>query len=257
MAIFASSSSHIYRRSTGEQLKGAGGLHVYLIIDDGRHAPRITDAIFQATFRAYGFALITKSGAIYPRSLVDRSVPQPERLIFEAGVILSDGLEQRRGAPYLIPGGRLAVATVPAAPEYKVWRETDPIWIGCKIAAEPEAAQVRETWIAERLASGKGSVATLKRALTERTLADDFQVSMPDGSLVSVAMIQASMCTFEGMQIPDPLDGGYRDGALVAVIFPWGIHSMAHGGYSLRFVDEISDAENEPFIYELDEVEDD
>jgi hypothetical protein len=53
MAIFASSSSHIYRRSTGEQLKGAGGLHVYLIIDDGRHAPRITDAIFQATFRAY------------------------------------------------------------------------------------------------------------------------------------------------------------------------------------------------------------
>jgi hypothetical protein len=79
---------------------------------------------------------------------------------------------------------------------------------------------------------------------------------MPDGSLVSVAMIQASMCTFEGMQIPDPLDGGYRDGALVAVIFPWGIHSMAHGGYSLRFVDEIFDAENEPFIYELDEVED-
>ena len=257
MAIFDSSSSHIYRRSTGEELKGAGGLHVYLIVDDGRQAPRVTDAIFEATFNQYGFALITKSGAIYPRSLVDRSVPQPERLLFEAGVILSDDLEQRRGESCLIPGARLAVATVPTCPDYKSWRETDPLWLQRKHDAEPEATRVREAWITERLASGKISVATLKRALFEQTLADDFQVTMPGGKLISVAAIQANMHDFDGVQIPDPLEPDYRDGSLCAVIFPWGIHSMAHGGYSLHFADEVLELDNEPFVYELDEDEND
>jgi hypothetical protein len=86
--ITASATSHIYDSGTGRCLKGPGGLHAYFIIDAARAAPKAVDAIFQATFGRFGYAMISKSGAISPRTLIDRCSPQPERLLFEAGALL-------------------------------------------------------------------------------------------------------------------------------------------------------------------------
>jgi hypothetical protein len=64
-----------------------------VLIDQAREIPRAVDAIFQASFARYGYALITKSGVIFPRTLVDRCSPQPERLLFECGAVLTDDLD--------------------------------------------------------------------------------------------------------------------------------------------------------------------
>jgi hypothetical protein len=102
--VTQSVSSYIYR-ANGEEIIGARGLHAYAIISSAKSIPRATDAIFQATFAKHGYALITKSGSILPRSLIDRSVASPERLIFECGAVIGEGLESRRVPPELFEGG--------------------------------------------------------------------------------------------------------------------------------------------------------
>ena len=233
----ASATSHIYEGSTGRCLKGPGGLHAYLIIDAARAAPQAVDAIFQATFRRFGYAMISKSGAISPRTLIDRCSPQPERLLFEAGAVLAPPLVQRRSVPRIIHGGRLEAASVPLAMAFDTWKAIDLHWRQLRADAGPKAAETREAWIAERLASGRISRATLERALRGGTLGDDFEITLPSGHAVSVRTIRANMPHYEGVQIPDPLEPDYRDGSLCAVIFRWGVFSQAHGGYRLQFSD--------------------
>ena len=40
MVLWHSASSHIYHKETGEALKGAGGIRIYIIVADGRDIPR-------------------------------------------------------------------------------------------------------------------------------------------------------------------------------------------------------------------------
>lgn len=230
MVITESASSHLYSR--GKCLKGRGGLHTYISIDDARAIPKAVDAIFQGTFRAHGFAMISKSGAIFPRTLIDRSSPQPERLLFECGAVLSDDLEQRRPAPVYLSGEMLAARNVPCTLHYKHWRATDARWLAMKDAAGEKAAQARQAWITERLATGKTSLDTLRRALTDGELADDFEVTLPDGRVMGVRAVP------EGSEIRDPLEPDYRGCAPCAIVYRWGIYSQAHGGYSLRWARE-------------------
>jgi hypothetical protein len=233
--ITASATSYIYDGNTGRCLKGPGGLHTYFIIDGARAAPKAVDAIFQATFGRFGYAMISKSGAISPRTLIDRCSPQPERLFFEAGALLLPPLVQRRASPLIIPGERLAAAAVPLTAAFETWKAIDPLWRQLRADAGPEAAETREAWIAERLANGKISRGTLERAVLGGVLENDFQITLPSRHTVSVRTIRANMRRYEGMQIPDPLEPDYRDGSLCAVIFGWGIFSQAHGGYRLCF----------------------
>jgi hypothetical protein len=210
-----------------------------MIIDDAADIPRAVDAIFQATFPRHGHAFVTKSGAIIPKTIIDRSSPQPERLLFEAGAILESAeLSQRRPPPLLIKGQR--VAGVPAAHNYDMWRTTDPVWRSMKDDARDEAERAREIWIAERLASGKVKESDLRHMLKYRTLADDFD-------LLGVGRVGDVRGRFIGMQICDPLEPDYRDGALCAVILRWGVYSMAHGGYALHFDEILPD---ESLIYD-------
>lgn len=248
--ITASASSHIYEQATGKQFKGPGGLHAYLLIDQAGEIPNAINAIFQSSFAQHGYALITKSGAILPRTLVDRSSPQPERLLFECGAVMTEDLEQRRPLPHVVPGHYLASQSIPSRTSYEIWRTLDPIWLGMKRNAAPGAERVREAWIGERLASGKISRETLERAVCGGTLGDDFLIALPSQGAVSIRTIRTNMPRYEGMQIPDPLEPDYRDGSLCAVIFSWGIFSQAHGGYQLQFSKGWVDAQ-EPIDFDL------
>jgi hypothetical protein len=231
----ASATSHIYEGGTGKCLKGPGGLHTFLIIDAAGATPKAVDAIFQASFRRFGYAMISKSGATSPRTLIDRCSPQPERLFFEAGAVLAPPLEQRRSVPRIFHGGRLEAASVPLTMAFETWKAIDPHWRQLRADAGPKAAETREAWIAERLASGKICRATLERALHNGLLDTDFEVTGPNGEQLSVGYIRANIAEFLGRAIPDPFEPDYHGGALVAVIYRWGIHSLAHGGQSWKF----------------------
>ena len=234
LLITPSTTGRIFDASTGAELKGRGGLHGYMIAPDARHIPELTNTIFQALFPEFGYAAVTKSGAVHPRTLIDRCLSQPERLIFECGASLSAELVQRRDAALYVPGAAMP-AHIPHRASYNLWRHTDALWLARKVAAEPEAAHMRELWIAERLASGKISRASLERVLNQRVLTNAFRIELPSGKQVSVGYIRRNMARYEGLEIPDPLEPDFEDGKLCAVIFPWGIYSQAYSGYALRF----------------------
>ena len=216
-------------------MKGAGGHHVFMLINDARQIPAATNAVFQATFGRFGYADITKSGAIFPKTIVDRCTPQPERLFFECGAALGPGLVQRRGEPLLVPGS--ALSTVPKVRKFETWKR-GKLWQAMRAAAVPKAARVREGWVAERLASGKVSRAALERAVIYRVLEDDFMIMLANGKRVPIGHLRANLDRYIGQQIPDPLEPDYHDGALCAVIIETGIYSCAHGGARFYFAAE-------------------
>lgn len=80
--IRPSASSFIYQ---GEQeLKGAGGKRILVVVKNGKDIPRLAKILFKKTWlHGYGRIKISKSGAILVQSiLMDASIYQPERLDF-------------------------------------------------------------------------------------------------------------------------------------------------------------------------------
>ena len=113
MLISSSASSYIYRTRDGECLKGPGGMHVFVPVDDARDITAIGAAIDRRCWLAgLGYVENSKSGATLLRSIVDTSVWQPERLSFDAGADCGAGLEQRRPSPLHWAGQDLSFADV-------------------------------------------------------------------------------------------------------------------------------------------------
>ena len=118
---------------------------------------------------------------------------------------------------------------------FEVWKATDPHWRQLRAEAAPKSAETREAWIVGRLASGTTCRVTLERALTTGLLDNDFELTGPNGDRISVSYMRANIASFLGRAIPDPFEPEYHGGALVAVVYRWGIHSLAHGGQSWKF----------------------
>lgn len=118
MLWWPSASSHICDRTTGEDLTGLRGQRLYLMVRDAADIPRAGAALADRLWAAgHGRVVPSAAGTPLERCPVDTAVWQPERLDFAAGAICMDGLEQRRGAPVLIPGTTGIVDTRVALPE--------------------------------------------------------------------------------------------------------------------------------------------
>jgi hypothetical protein len=94
---------------------------------------------------------------------------------------------------------------VPIPMAFEAWKAVDPHWRQLRADAGPEAAETREAWITQRLASGRVSRATLERAVLGGVLGDDYQITLPSGHTVSVGTIRANLPRYEGVQIPDAM----------------------------------------------------
>ena len=94
----ASTSSHIYN---GDHcLTGAGGYHVYLVVERASEIPRIGSIFAKRLWlRGFGFIKVSRDGKLLERQLIDHYVWQPERIDFCAGAKCTDTLEQRSPAP--------------------------------------------------------------------------------------------------------------------------------------------------------------
>ena len=103
MLWMPSSSSYICRIGA-EDLTGLRGQRLYLVVDDARDIPRAGRALVDRLWLAgHGYMRVSSNGSLLPRTLVDAAVWEPNRLDFAAGASVGPGLEQRRGAPVLIP----------------------------------------------------------------------------------------------------------------------------------------------------------
>ena len=94
-----STSSGLIRSDTGERLAGSGGLHVFVAVQEGTDIRRfLQDLHARCWLAGLGWMMVSKSGSLLDRSIIDRMVYGPERLVFEGPPILEDPLKQDKNS---------------------------------------------------------------------------------------------------------------------------------------------------------------
>lgn len=249
--IVASASSYIFNVETGEELKGAGGWHVYLLVADGQDIPRAGKAIYdRAWLSGHGRYDISSAGTLLERSLVDAAVWQPERFDFAAGAVCDPPLEQRRPAPLVINPNNAPFDTR-QLPTVQAVDELDKLKAEARAAVVDEAMKIREAWIESRVAEElaaekindpekrkeKAEVLrrTYRRGAEEMILQGDFVLLPEDGPCVPVDELLDDPEKWHMKRFADPLEPGYRNDNRIATAYlsPGEIpiiRSFAHGG---------------------------
>jgi hypothetical protein len=108
--IRRSTSAGLYRTDTGQMLAGSGGFHGYVQVTDGTDVERFVRALHDRSWLfGLGWMVVGAGGQLLNRSIVDRMVGAPERLIFEGAPILDPPLAQDRESrrPMVIAGAPL------------------------------------------------------------------------------------------------------------------------------------------------------
>lgn len=255
--LFRSSSSHVYRTDTDEDLTGARGFHLYIPVANARDIPRAGQVLVDRLWQAgHGAVVIAKNGNRLLRTPIDGSIWQPNRIIFASGAICGKGLKQCRGAPVLInPEGADLLDTVAALPaldaeasEMVKLRKHHALQ-----ARELEASRVREVWMTEHRKAllrqygaqpeHQESRETLNLALDEHLLDPGFTLMVKSAGdknflPVTVQQVLNDRARYHRATTLDPLEPDYNNSASVGCLFLDSrtpvLHSMAHGGVTYR-----------------------
>ena len=110
-----STSAGLSRADTGEALPGSDGIHVYVAEKDGADSERFLRALHDRCWLGgLGWMIVSTSGALLERSIVDRMVGGPERLVFEGGPVLVPPLQQDKESrrPIAVDGATLDTVAV-------------------------------------------------------------------------------------------------------------------------------------------------
>ena len=240
-----STSAGLFRSDTGERLPGSGGLHVYLSVRDGSDVERFLGALHDRCWLlGYGWFVVGAGGQLLERSIVDRMVGAPERLVFEGGPILDPPLGQDRESRRPVPFDGEALNTVAACPPLTIVETAKLRELKAKQAylLAPESAKARGAFIeaqAKRLAQRTGILVAVAAQEIARqcdgVLLPDVELPFDDEEFArrTVGDVLADPARFEGATLADPLEG-VDYGTCKARIMrradgtPW-INSFAHG----------------------------
>jgi hypothetical protein len=248
-----STSAGIYRTDTREKLSGSDGLHVFVPVKDGTDTVRfLTNLHARCWLARFGWLMVGASGQLLERSIVDRMVGAPERLVFEGAPVLEEPLaqDQENRRPIVTDGDVLdTVATCPPLTIVEAAR-LDELRAKEKVRLASDIAVARKAFVsrhAPRLAERAGISNDRAVKIVERgcagVLLPHFELPFDDSALAgtTVADVLASPDKYEGATLADPLEGiEYgRDKAKIMLRINgdvW-IHSFAHGRivYELRY----------------------
>ncbi len=90
-----STSAGLFRSDTQEKLSGSNGLHAYVEVKDGADIERFLRVLHDRCWLAgLGWMMVGAGGQLLERSIVDRMVGAPERLVFEGPPLLAPPLAQ-------------------------------------------------------------------------------------------------------------------------------------------------------------------
>ena len=89
-----STSAGIYKVGSGEHYAG-GGFHVYFAVQGVLLADLQRFLQVRLWNAGMGYISFARNGALLERTVIDLSVLSPERLIYEARPVLSNGLKQK------------------------------------------------------------------------------------------------------------------------------------------------------------------
>jgi hypothetical protein len=252
----ASTSAGLVNTTTGESFADSGGRHVFVHVADVSDIPRATDVLHdRCTLAGYGWAMVSKSGAILQRSIADRAVGTPEHLAFEGPPVVEPPLAQDAGArrpkafageivdtaeaiPGLTPAERAALKALRGA-------------MAAGLAAEAAKAKGKHVdglvkRIREKDPNCKVPAALMRDRLMQSyngRLAPEFLLEFDDAAIgvKSVAEVLADPARFVDETLADPLEGVDYGRGKAKVMEDDGsgdlfIHSFAHGGMGYRLM---------------------
>ena len=248
-----STSAGLFRTNTGEAIPGSDGVHVYVLVKDGKDGERFLKALHARCWLVgFGWMMVGAGGQLLERSIIDRVVGSPERLVFEGAPVLDPSLEQDQESrrPVAIEGE--ALDTLAVCPPLTTLEKAKLRELRAKEEARlaPEAANAREAFVdqqSQRLAKHGGLDVRQARRIIERqcegVLLPNVELPFDDPVFAghTVDNVLANPARFEGATLADPL-AGVAYGRCKARIMrrPDGtlwIHSFAHGrtDYELKF----------------------
>ena len=210
-----STSSGVYREDTGETFQKLGE-HVYLLAKDGADSKRFFYTLHdRAWANGLGWHIISKSGGLLERSIIDRSVCAGERLVFEASPDLEPPLAQKRPQPEVQHGEPFDSKAKCLALTSEEKRARQAALDDSEKVLAPEAEKIRRKFIAEKIASAMKRGAS--REAAERTAQNWAKgVLLPDAVLdfsnhglgeVLVRDVLANPAPYEGKWFADPIEG--------------------------------------------------
>ena len=247
----ASTSAGISNTSNGQAFAGSGGMHIYVLVEDGADIPRALAALSgRLWLNGCGWLHVGAAGQILTRSIVDASVGSPERLVFEGAPIVEPPLAQDLDArrPTAIEG--IAVDTRRVLPplsaaecgQLEQIRGAERRRIASEAIATRAAADLK---LSQEVAQREGipvEVASRQvKARHDGILMPEVTLAMDDEALgdVTVAKVLRHPDAFIGETLADPLEGPAY-GPCKAMIMPDRntdgvfINSFAHGGARYR-----------------------
>jgi hypothetical protein len=249
----ASASSHIVDKRDGTVLRGERGARGHIIVADGRDITRAGEVFYGRCWLANGGRYeVSKAGRLLPRTTLDASMFQPEKLDFVGGAECEPPLEQRRPAPVVINGAAAPMDTRTALPDLtpdervELKRRMDAAASDPALLERQRAA--RTAYVDARVAEVKARRPDADEAEYRRLFATavghfrlfgDFEIALDDGSTVTVGELLDKPDRYHGRRCRDPLEPDYRDDARVGFINlraagrPY-IYSHAHGGQHFR-----------------------
>lgn len=248
-----STSAGLFRTDTGETFTGSGGEHDYLQIADGTDSERFLKTLHLRCWLAgLGWFMVGAGGQLLDRSIVDRMVGTPERLVFEGPPVLDPPLAQDATSRQPVVHEGDVLDTTEACPPLTIVEQSRLRELKARETQRlaPEAAKAREQFIAvqaRNIAKRTGMDMRQARHIAERQtdgiLLPDVVLPFDDPELAgsTVADVLADPARFEGETLADPLEGvGYGIGKAKIMRqsegTPW-INSFAHGRtvYKLRY----------------------
>lgn len=246
----SSSGANIYRKDTGECVRGATGQHLFLHVLNGQDNPRASDVLHKRLWLAgYGRVKVSAAGGLLERSLVDRSLKTPSQPIYLRST-MGEGLEQRKRIEYFQGVEVVGTATVipdltPAEEERYAVLVAD-----AKLAALPESMAVQRSYITSRIAdmTARGvtretAEAAVQRSLTSQELQGDWPVVLSDGKTVTVKEILADPAKWHGVTCRDPLEPDYGSRTVAKIYSDQSqpcIFSQAHYGRVFRLMSDVA-----------------
>ncbi len=248
----ASTSAGIYNSQTGQTYPGSGGEHHYILVADGSDIPRaLQDLHDRAWLAGLGWYMVGAAGQLLERSIVDKTVGSPERLVFEGNPITVPPLLQDMSKRVPLVSDGIAIDTdtvIPLLTEAE--RSTvNALKAAAKDHLRPEATRVRDNAdraLANEMSARDGihfdTALRRIRARHKGVLLPPIVLEFDDSSIgqVTVGQLLADPDRFLGETLADPLEGvSYGrckakvmqgdDGQLI-------IHSFAHGGAVYRLL---------------------
>jgi hypothetical protein len=270
----ASTSAGVSNTSTGQTFSGSGGMHIYVLVEDGADIPRALATLHERLWlNGCGWLNVGAVGQVLVRSLVDQAVGSPERVVFEGAPIVKPPLVQdvdaRRAT--VSPGG--AVETRNAIPELSEAEREHLRQIRHahrnRIEATARTTRVAaDQRLSEEISKRDGLPIEVARRQVEARHRDilmpGLTLVMDDDELgtVMVADVLRKPETFVGETLADPLEGpSYgRCKAMIMQDSETGglyINSFAHGGaryrlcYDRKLLEELLRATDSKYVIDI------